>query len=114
MSIAGQKSVVETGIMAIKLRRLRNGRQITVIVSGDVGATVVPSLRRALEKALRSGAPILVDLTQATSIHRAGVAALVAARQHAEQTGTSLLLRTEPTQIRTVMAAFEMPPGETD
>jgi hypothetical protein len=40
------------------------------------------------------------------------VAALVAAHRHAEQAGTSLLIRTEPTQLRTVLAAFELPPDK--
>ena len=83
-----------------------------VVISGDVGAAAVPSLRRALAKALRSRAPIVVDLTQATSIHGAGVAALATAHRQAERAGTSLLLRTQPTQIRAVLAAFEIPPEQ--
>jgi anti-anti-sigma factor len=100
--------------MTITLRR-RRGRQTVVVVSGDVGAAAVPSLRRALAKALRTRAPVLVDLTQATSIHRSGAAALATAHQQAERAGTSLLLRTEPTQIRAVLAAFGIPSeGPTD
>lgn len=98
--------------MAITIRRLRGERRTVVVISGAVEAAAVPSLRRALAKALRTGAPILVDLTEATSIHRAGLAALVAAHRRAERAGTSLLLRTEPTQIRTVLAALGIPPEE--
>jgi anti-anti-sigma factor len=96
--------------MTITIRRLRGERRTIVLVSGAVDAAAVPSLRRALAKALRTRAPILVDLTRATSIHRAGVAALVEAHRRADRAGTSLLLRTEPTQIRTVLAAFDLPP----
>ena len=96
--------------MTITIRRLRGERRTIVLISGAVDAAAVPSLRRALAKALRTRAPILVDLTRATSIHRTGVAALVDAHQRAERAGTSLLLRTEPTQIRTVLAAFDIPP----
>jgi anti-anti-sigma factor len=98
--------------MTIKVHRLSGERRTVVVISGAVDAATVPSLRRALVKALRTRAPILVDVTQATFIHRAGVAALVAAHRHAEQAGTSLLIRTEPTQLRTVLAAFELPPEQ--
>ena len=99
--------------MTITIRRLRGERRTIVLISGAVDGAAVPSLRRALAKALRTRAPILVDLTRATSIHPTGVAALVDAHQRAERAGTSLLLRTEPTQIRTVLAAFDVPPEES-
>ena len=40
------------------------------------------------------------------------LATLVAAHRQAERSGTQLLLRTEPSQIRDVLAAFEIPPDE--
>jgi anti-anti-sigma factor len=95
--------------MTITIRSPRGERRTVVVISGAIDAAAVRSLRRALAKALRTRAPILVDLTQATSIHPAGVAALVAAHQRAEQAGRSLLLRTQPTQIRTVLEAFGSP-----
>lgn len=98
--------------MAITIRRERGQRRIVVVISGALDAEAVPSLRRVLARALRTRAPILIDLTQATSIHRAGLALLVAAHRQAERTGTQLLLRTEPTQIRTVLAAFGIPPED--
>ena len=96
--------------MTITIWRRRAERRTIVLISGAVDAAAVPSLRRALAKALRTRAPILVDLTGATSIHRTGVAALVDAHRRADRAGTSLLLRTEPTQIRSVLAAFDIPP----
>jgi anti-anti-sigma factor len=98
--------------MAITVRRERGERRIVVAVSGALEAGAVYSLRRALVKALRTRAPILIDLTEATSIHRDGLATLVAAHRQAERSGTQLLLRTEPSQIRDVLAAFEIPPDE--
>ena len=98
--------------MAITVRRERGQRQIVVAISGALDAGAARSLRRALAKALRTKAPILIDLTQATSIHRDGLTTLVAAYRHAERTGTQLLLRTEPTQIRAVLAAFGIPPED--
>ena len=83
-----------------------------VIISGAVDAAAVPSLRRALARALRSRAPVVVDLREATSIHRAGLVALVTAHRQAQQAGTSLLLRAEPNQIRTVLAAVDLPPED--
>lgn len=91
---------------------MRGERRTVIVVSGAVDAAAVPSLRRALARALRIGAPILVDLTQATSIHRAGLAALVAAHRQADDAGTSLLLRTEAAQVRAVLTAFGIPPED--
>ena len=96
--------------MVIKVRRERGERRTVVVVTGAVDAAAVPSLRRALLKALRTRMPILVDLTQATSICRAGLAALVAAHRQAQHNGTSLLLRTEASQVRTVLAVYGLPP----
>ena len=96
--------------MAITVRRERGQRRIVVVVSGALDARAVPSLRRGLVRALRTRAPILIDLTEATFIHRDGLATLVAAHRQAERAGTQLLLRTEPTQIRAVLAAFGIPP----
>jgi anti-anti-sigma factor len=96
--------------MPITVQRQRGERRIVVVVSGAVDAEAVPSLRRTLVRALRTRAPILIDLTQATSINRAGLAILVAAHRQAERTGTQLLLRTGPTQISSVLAAFGIPP----
>jgi anti-anti-sigma factor len=98
--------------MAITIRRLPGERRTVVVISGTVNAAAVPSLRRALARALRTGAPVLIDLTQATSIHRAGLAALLAAHRQAERAGTSLLIRTEPAQIRTFLEAFGIPPED--
>jgi anti-anti-sigma factor len=96
--------------MAITVRRERGQRRIVVVVSGAVDAGVVPALRRALVRALRTRAPILIDLTDATSLHKDALAVLVLAHRQAERAGTQLLLRTEPTQIRDVLAAFGIPP----
>jgi anti-anti-sigma factor len=98
--------------MAITVRRERGERRIVVAISGALDADAVPSLRRALVRVLRTKAPILIDLTQATSIHKDGLAVLVAAHRQADRTGRSLLIRTEPTQIRTVLAAFGIQPED--
>lgn len=98
--------------MAITVRRERGERRIVVAVSGALDAGAVYSLRRALVRALRTKAPILIDLTEVTSIHRDGLATLVAAHRQAEKSGTQLLLRTEPSQIRDVLAAFRIPPDD--
>ena len=98
--------------MAIRIQRVRGERQTVVVISGAVDAAAVPSLRRALVVALRTRRPVVVDMTQATSIHRAGLVALVAAYRQAERAGTSLLLRTEAAQVRAVLTAFGIPPEE--
>ena len=91
--------------MAITVRRERGQRRIVVVVSGALEGGAVASLRRTLARALRARAPILIDLTEATSIHSAGLATLVAAHRQAERTGTPLLLRT-------VLAAFGIQPDD--
>ena len=99
--------------MAITVRRERGERRIVVAVSGALDAEAVPPLRRALARVLRTRSPILIDLTEVTSIHRDGLAILVAAHRQAQRTGRSLLIRTEPTQIRTVLEAFGIPPEDS-
>ena len=98
--------------MAIRIRHLPGERRTVIVISGAVDVLAVPSLRRALAQALRTRAPILVDLTQATSINRAGLAALVAAHRRAERAGRSLLLSAEPAQIRTILEAYGIPAEE--
>jgi anti-anti-sigma factor len=98
--------------MAITVRRERGQRRIVVVITGALDAGAVPSLRRALVKALRTRAPILIDLTEATSIHRDGFALLVAAYREGLRTGQPLLLRTEPTQIRDILGALGIPPED--
>jgi anti-anti-sigma factor len=98
--------------MAISVRRDRAQRRIVVAISGALDAEAVPTLRRALARALRTRAPILIDLAEATSIHNTGLALLMAAHRQAQRTGTPLLLRAGPTQIRTVLQAFGIPPED--
>jgi anti-anti-sigma regulatory factor len=98
-----------TGPMTITVRRLRAERQTIVDVTGALDAAAVRPLRRALARALRMRAPVLVDLTRATSLSRPALATLVAAYREAEQRGLSLLFRTEPPQIRAILAALEIP-----
>jgi anti-anti-sigma factor len=96
--------------MAIKVRRIRGERRTVIVVSGAVDAAAVPALRRALARVLRTRTSIVVDLTQTTSICRAGLTTLVAAHRQAQQAGTSLLLRADASQVRTVLAVYGLPP----
>ena len=98
--------------MAITVRRERGERRIVVVISGALDSRAVPHLRRTLVRVLRTRAPVLIDLTEATSIHRDGLATLVAAHRQAERAGTQLLLRTGPSQIRDVLAAFRIQPED--
>ena len=93
----------------ITVRRERRQRRIVVVISGAVDADGVPSLGRALVRALRTRAPILIDLTQATSIHNDALATLLAAHRRAERAGTQLLIRADPTQVRDVVDALGIP-----
>ena len=62
--------------MTITVRRLRAERQTIVDVTGALDAAAVRPLRRALARALRMRAPVLVDLTRATSLSRPALATL--------------------------------------
>jgi anti-anti-sigma regulatory factor len=95
--------------MAITVRRERGQRRVVVAVTGALDASAVPTLRRVLARALRTRAAIMVDLTEATSIHRDGVAALLAAHRQADHAGRPLLLRADPAQIRSVLGTFGVP-----
>jgi len=95
--------------MAITVRRERGQRRIVIAIAGALDASAVPMLRRVLARALRARAAIMVDLTQATSIHQDGVAVLLAAHRQAHQTGRPLLLRADPAQIRSVLGTFGIP-----
>jgi anti-anti-sigma regulatory factor len=96
--------------MATKVRRERDQQRIVVVISGALDAGAVPSFRRSLVNALRIRSPVLIDLTKARSLHRDALTTLVVADRQAERSGTQLLLRAEPTQMRAVLAAFGMPP----
>lgn len=95
--------------MAITVRRERGQRRIVIVIAGALDASAVPTLRRVLARALRARVGIMVDLTQVTSIHRDGVAALLAAHRQAHQTGRPLLLRADPARIRSVLGTFGIP-----
>ena len=99
-----------TGHMPITVRRDQHQPRIVVVLSGAIDAAAVPALRRALVQALRTREPILIDLSTATSIHRDPLTTLVAAYRQAQRNHTQLLLRTGPTQLRAVLAAFKIPP----
>jgi anti-anti-sigma regulatory factor len=99
--------------MAITVRRERGQRRIVVAVTGALDASGVPTLRRVLARSLRTRAAIMVDLTEATSIHRDGAATLLAAHRQAERTGRPLLLRADPTQIRTMLGTFGIFPDDS-
>lgn len=95
------------GTAPVTVRREPGEPRIVVVVSGALDTAALPSLRRALVTALRTRVPILIDLSEATSLHSDALTTLVATHRQAERNGTQLLLRTgPPPQMRAVLGAF--------
>ena len=73
---------------------------------GDLDARSVQELRNELDAVLRDDAisTVVIDLRFVRFVDSSGLGALVAARTHAEVTGTRLLLRNPGTQLRRLMS----------
>ena len=97
---------------AITIRRPPHERQTVVAISGAVTATAVPAVRRALTKALRTGAPILVDLTRVAAIHRARVRRARRRHDGPREPAPRCSSTRQPARIRTLLAAFGIPSEE--
>ena len=74
---------------------------VTVVeLSGEVDIETAPRVRSALEKAIRSGLPVVVDLGGVTFMDSFGFGVLAAAHQQGARAGTPVLLRAVSHRIR--------------
>jgi anti-anti-sigma factor len=81
------------------------GDRITVVeLSGEVDIETAPRVRSALETAIRTGLPVVVDLGGVTFMDSAGFAVLVSTNLQARRVGTSMLLRAVSERIRDLLA----------
>ncbi|MFD9701135.1 STAS domain-containing protein [Lentzea sp. NPDC059081] len=82
---------------------------IRVRVSGEIDASTVDMLARAIEPHLDiSNARILVDMSEVTFLGTAGLRALARAEHHARRVGSELHLVGPTTAVRRSLALLEM------
>lgn len=72
---------------------------------GDLDAPSVQGLRNRLDAVLRDDTvtTVVIDLSLVRFLDSSGLGALIAARTHADVTGTSLILRNPGTQVLRLM-----------
>jgi anti-sigma B factor antagonist len=82
------------------------GRTVHLSPEGDLDARSVQGLRNDLDAVLRDDtvATVVIDLRLVRFVDSSGLGALIAARTHADVTGTHLVLRNPATQLRRLMA----------
>jgi anti-sigma B factor antagonist len=80
------------------------GDGVTVIeLSGEVDIETAPRLQSALEAAIRSGVPVVVDMGDVTFMDSTGFGVLIAAHLRAKRVGIPVLLRAVSDRIRYLM-----------
>jgi anti-sigma B factor antagonist len=77
--------------------------ETVVRVAGEVDIDTAPKLRTALGDALRSDAPVVLDLAAVTFMDSSGFGVLAAAQRQATVVGATLRLRGVPTRIDELM-----------
>ncbi|HST65575.1 MAG TPA: STAS domain-containing protein [Mycobacteriales bacterium] len=92
--------------MPFSVRRVQGDGITTVEVDGEVDIDTAPRLRSALEAAIRSGLPIVIDLGGVTFMDSAGFGVLVSTHLQARRVGTSMLLRAVSGRIRDLLGVL--------
>jgi anti-sigma B factor antagonist len=97
--------VVSTGTERPRADGVHDPEVARLTPEGDLDARSVQDLRNELDIVLRDEAitTVIIDLRLVRFVDSSGLGALVAARTHAEVTGTRLLLRNPGTQLRRLM-----------
>lgn len=98
--------MVSTGTERPRADGVREDPDVARLVpEGDLDARSVQGLRNELDVVLRDDAisTVVIDLGLVRFVDSSGLGALVAARIHAEATGTRLLLRNPGTQLHRLM-----------
>lgn len=68
------------------------GKARIVALAGEIDMAAVPKVRQCLLEAVKSGAPVAVDLAAVTYMDSSGIAALVEGLQTARKQGTPFAL----------------------
>ena len=89
--------------MPFSARHVQGDGVMVVEIDGEVDIDTAPRLRSALEGAIRTGLPIVIDLGGMTFMDSAGFGVLVSTHLQARRVGTSMLLRAVSGRIRDLL-----------
>ena len=81
-----------------------HGDGVTVVeLTGEIDVDTAPGMRTALDAALKTGVPIVIDMDGVTFMDTTGIAVLVSVNLRAMRIGTSVALRAVPDRIRNLL-----------
>jgi anti-sigma B factor antagonist len=89
--------------MSFAVRGTPGGGITVVEVGGEVDVETAPRMRAALEAALATGDPVVVDLAAVTFMDSAGFGVLASAQRRAAQDGVTVRLRAVPDRVRRLL-----------
>ena len=93
----------------LHLSTRRNDGTVTVTVAGELDVAAAPGLKSYLHKILAADpGRIIINLSRVSFIDAAGLGALVALRNRAEQQHTALLLADVPAAMSRVMKLLRL------
>jgi anti-sigma B factor antagonist len=78
-----------------------HGEGVSVVeLSGEIDVDSAPRMRAALDAALKTGVPIVIDMDGVTLMDSTGIAVLVSVNLRAMRIGTPVVLPAIPARIR--------------
>ena len=81
-----------------------HGDGVTVVeLTGEIDVNTAPRMRAALDAALRTGVPVVIDMDGVTFMDSTGIAVLVSVNLRAIRIGTPVVLRAVPARIRNLL-----------
>jgi anti-anti-sigma factor len=81
-----------------------HGDGVTVVeLTGEIDVDTAPRMRAALDAALRTGVPVVIDMDGVTFMDSTGIAVLVSVNLRAIRIGTPVVLRAVPVRIRNLL-----------
>jgi anti-sigma B factor antagonist len=106
--------------MPFAVRGVHGDGMTVVELSGEVDLDTAPRMRAALEAAIRTGVPVVVDMGDVTFMDSVGFGVLVATHLQAKRVGTPLLVRAVSDRIHNLMvmlgldSVLRIEPGSPD
>lgn len=79
-----------------------------VHIGGEIDASTVPALDRALTEAAGLASHVVIDLAQVTFVDSSGLGALIVARQSAREHDGSLSLVSPPPAVRRLLGSTHL------
>jgi len=90
--------------MSFGVRVVQGDGTTVVEVGGEVDIDTAPRMRAALEDAITTGMPIVVDLAEVTFMDSAGFGVLASIHLQAKRVGTPVRLRAVSDRIRRLLS----------